>query len=353
MTPSDTLSRILVIRFSSMGDIVLTSPVTRAVRRIWPDAEIDFLTRSEYVGLAHALPGVSEVERLEPVKGRPRLISRIRRRKYDLVIDLHGNLRSRLVSLAGNAGRVVRYVKRRFSRMAIVRKPGGTAVVPHTVDRYLATLDQLDPVGASKRDGAQGAQEKRLPELNVDARAVAWVEERLADAGIGPGFPLLGVAPGASHGPKRWLPERFAQVADHVAESRDMRVLLLGSEDDRTVTGEVARAMKSPAVDWTGTTDLSLLPAAVQRCGLLVSNDSGPMHVATAVGTPAVGVFGATHPRLGFAPLGPADAVVTLDLPCSPCSLHGDLACRYGTHACMEDLEPRRVIEEAERLISD
>lgn len=353
MTPSDTPSRILVIRFSSMGDIVLTSPVTRAVRRIWPDAEIDFLTRSEYVGLAHALPGVSEVECLEPAKGLSRLISRIRRRKYDLVIDLHGNLRSRLVSLAGNAGRVVRYDKRRFSRMAIVRKPCGSATVPHTVDRYLATLDRLDPAGATHRDGTQDAQEKRLPELNVDARAVAWVEERLADAGIGPGVPVLGVAPGASHGPKRWLPERFAEVADHVAEFRDMRVLLLGSEDDRTVTGEVARAMKSPAVDWTGTTDLSLLPAAVRRCGLLVSNDSGPMHVATAVGTPVVGVFGATHPRLGFAPLGPADAVVTLDLPCSPCSLHGDRACRYGTHACMEDLEPRRVIDAVERLMSD
>lgn len=353
MTPSDTSSRILIIRFSSMGDIVLTSPVTRAVRRICPDAEIDFLTRSEYVGLARALPGVNEVECLEPAKGLPRLISCIRRRKYDLVIDLHGNLRSRLVSLAGNAGRVVRYDKRRFSRKAIVRRPGGTAAVPHTVDRYLATLDRLDATRGSHRDGAPGAQEKRRPELKVEARAAALVEKRLADAGIGPGFPVLGVAPGASHGPKRWLPERFARVADHVAESRDMKVLLLGSEEDRTVTGEVARAMKSPAVDWTGTTDLSLLPAAVRRCGLLVSNDSGSMHVATAVGTPVVGVFGATHPRLGFAPLGPADAVVTLDLPCSPCSLHGDRACRYGTHACMEDLEPRRVIDEAERLMSD
>lgn len=130
-----------------------------------------------------------------------------------------------------------------------------------------------------------------------------------------------------------------------------MKILLLGSEADRPVTGDVARAMKHPAVDWTGATDLAILPAAVQRCALVVSNDSGPMHMATAVGTPVIGVFGATHPHLGFAPVGPADAAVTLDLPCSPCSLHGNRACRFRTHACMEELDPRRVIAEAERRV--
>ena len=353
MTPSDSPSRILIIRFSSMGDIVLTSPVTRAIRRIWPETEIDFLAGAEYCDLARALPGVSAVDRLEPAEGFPRLLSRIRRRKYDLVIDLHGNLRSRLVSLGGHARRVVRYDKRRLSRMAIVRRPGGSAAVPHTIDRYLATLDRLGATDASDREGTQGLEMERLPALNVYERSIAMVEERLADAGIGPEVPVLGVAPGASHGPKRWPPDRFARVADHMAESRGMGVLVLGSERDRPVTGEVVRAMGSPAVDWTGAADLSLLPAAVQRCGLMVTNDSGPMHVATAVGTPVVGVFGATHPRLGFAPLGPADAVVTRDLPCSPCSLHGDRPCRYGTHACMEDLPAQNVIAEAEGLISD
>jgi len=348
MTVSETPASILVIRFSSMGDIVLTSPVTRAVRRIWPDAELEFLTRNEYAPLAHALPGVSRVQALESGQGLCRLVSSLRQRRYDLAIDLHGNIRSRIVGLTGGARRVVRYDKQRLARMAIVRRPRRSRSVPHTVDRYLAVLDGLGANGPSQWGGVRSVEEKRLPELIVDARAVAVVAERLADAGIGPEVPVLGVAPGASHGPKRWATERFARVADHLASSRDMRILLLGNERDRPVADEVARAMANPAVDWTGTTDLALLPAAAQRCALLVSNDSGPMHVATAVGTPVVGVFGATHPRLGFAPLGPADAAVTLNLPCSPCSLHGDRACRYGTHACMEDLTPQKVIEEAE-----
>ena len=379
MTVSETPSRILVIRFSSMGDIVLSSPVTRQLGRLFPDAEIDFLTRSEYVSLARALPGVAAVQRLDPGTGLLRLVSRLRERRYDLAFDLHGNLRSRLVAMAGIAGRVIRYDKRRFARMAVVRRRRRSRPVPHTIDRYLEVLDRFEAVdapgqevldrleagaspgpgaapvqeGAHDLEGAHDAAENRLPQLKVDDAAAAMVEERLAGAGIGSDVRVLGVAPGASHGPKRWPPERFARVADHLAESRDLKVLLLGSESDRPVTGEVARAMECPAVDWTGATDLAMLPAAVRRCVLLVSNDSGPMHVATAVGTPVIGVFGATHPRLGFAPVGPVDAAVTLDLPCSPCSLHGNRACRFRTHACMEELDPRRVIDEAERRVPD
>ena len=363
MNDSETPSRILVIRFSSMGDIVLTSPVTRALDRLFPNAEIDFLTRADYVPLARALPGVAKVQCFAPGTGVLSLVSRLRERHYGLAIDLHGNLRSRLVVMAGIAGRVLRYDKRRFARMAIVRRRRRSRPVPHTVDRYLEVLDRFDaadasalegaPVlaDASALEGAPDAAEKRLPQLKVDGAAMAMVEERLAGAGIGPDVRILGVAPGASHGPKRWPPKRFARVADHMAKSRDLKILLLGSEADRPVTGEVAQAMERPAVDWTGATDLAMLPAAVQRCALLVSNDSGPMHVATAVGTPVIGVFGATHPRLGFAPVGPADAAVTLDLPCSPCSLHGNRTCRFRTHACMEELDPRRVIAEAERRV--
>lgn len=357
MTVSETPSRILVIRFSSMGDIVLTSPVTRALDRLFPNAEIDILTRSEYAPLAHALPGVTAVQCFEPGTGLLSLVSRLRERRYDLAIDLHGNLRSRLVVMAGVAGRVLRYDKRRFARMAIVRRRRRSRPVPHTVDRYLEVLDRLDAAATPGLEGGPGlvgahdVAEKRLPQLKVDGAAAAEVEELLAGAGIGLDARVLGVAPGASHGPKRWPPERFARVADHMAKSREMKILLLGSEADRAVTGEVANAMELPAVDWTGATDLELLPAAVQRCALLVSNDSGPMHVATAVGTPVIGVFGATHPRLGFAPVGPADTAVTLDLPCSPCSLHGNRACRFRTHACMVDLDPSRVIAEAERRV--
>ena len=331
---------------------MLTSPVTREVRRRWPKAEIEFLTRSEYAALAGALPGVSRVKVFEPDRGLSRLIFGLRGRRYDLAIDLHGNIRSRMVGLAGGARRVVRYDKQRLARMAVVSRPGGSASVPHTVDRYLAVLDLPGSAGGFQGD-AGSEPERRRPELHVDGRAAEEVEDRLAGAGIGPHIPVIGVAPGASHGPKRWPPRKFARVAGHMARSRETKIVLLGSKADRKIAGEVAKAMDHPVLDWTGTTDLVLLPAAIKRCQLLLSNDSGPMHVATAVGTPVIGLFGATHPRLGFGPLGPADAAVTLDLPCSPCSLHGDRACRFRTHACMEDLSAEEVIAVAERRLTE
>ncbi|MXY97695.1 MAG: glycosyltransferase family 9 protein, partial [Gemmatimonadetes bacterium] len=243
MTVSGTLSRILVIRFSSMGDIVLTSPVTRQLGRLWPDADVEFLTRAEYAPLVRALPGVAAVQCFEPGTGLMSLVSRLRKRRYDLAIDLHGNLRSRLVVMAGIAGRVLRYDKRRFARMAIVRRRRRSRPVPHTVDRYLEVLDQFNAAaapgpevldqfdaaaapgleggpgleGTSGLEGAPGLEsahdtaEMRLPQLKVDGAAAALVEERLAGAGIGPDVRVLGVAPGASHGPKRWPPDRFAR----------------------------------------------------------------------------------------------------------------------------------------------
>ncbi len=349
-----------------MGDIVLTSPVTRQLAAMYPGTEMDFLTRADFAPLAQALPGVTGVQRFEPEEGLRPLVVRLRRRRYHLTLDLHGNIRSRLVGLAGNTGQIVRYDKQRFARMALVARSGSSAAVPHTVDRYLEVLSRLParamPGGTSSRTssregtpyatGGTSPSGDRLPELIVAASAKDEVAACLAKEGIGPEDSVLGVAPGASHGPKRWPPDRFARVADRLAAAHGMRVLLLGSERDRPLTRKVADAMTEPALDWSGRTDLALLPAVVKRCRRLISNDSGPMHVATAVGTPVVGVFGATHPRLGFSPLGPEDAAVSLDLPCSPCSLHGDRNCRLGTHACMLDLSPRQVIAEVERRLS-
>ena len=105
-------------------------------------------------------------------------------------------------------------------------------------------------------------------------------------------------------------------------------------------------AMTTPVIDWTGQCDLSLLPAAIQRCQTLLTNDTGPMHVASAVRTPVVGLFGPTHPCLGFTLLAPHDASLSMDLSCSPCSLHGARRCRFKTNACLETLQVDRVIQE-------
>jgi heptosyltransferase-2 len=334
-------SRILIVRFSSLGDIVLTSPVTRALRQRYPEAEIAITVKSEYEALAQLLPGVDTVIPFVAASGFHPLAARIRRQRFDLMIDLHVNPRSLLLSRVSGISHVIRYHKRRMARMGMVYTSLRSIPTRHTVDAY---LDALVSLGIETCD--------RLPALVIHAAARNAAIERLRSHGIQNGRRILGLAPGASSSTKQWPIRHFARLGDQCHRSTDAAVLLIGGKRDKDTTAAVAAAMTAPSVDWAGSIDLSLLPAVLTQCRVLVSNDSGPMHIASAVATPVVGIFGPTHPRLGFTPLGAQDTVLSLDLECSPCSLHGEKPCWKGTHACLEDLPVNRVVDETvQRLL--
>lgn len=333
-------SRILIVRLSSLGDIVLVSPVTRALKKAYPKAGITMLVKKAYAPIARCMPGVDEVDVFDEDQGLRSLASRVRHAEYDLMVDLHANIRSRLLAWSGRPGRVIRYRKRRPARMGMVHFSGGTIKTRHTVDLYLQTLQALD---ISEAD--------RSPDLIVSDEARQHVEEMLRRNGVQPTDQILAFAPGASHPTKQWPAASFALLADRLIKSRGLPVLLIGGEQDRETAAAVVQSAALPVIDWTGRLDLSLLPAAVQRCRLLVSNDSGPMHVASAVRTPVIGLFGPTHPRLGFSPLGARDRAISLDLPCSPCSLHGEKACKFHTNECLQGLAVERVISEIDQAI--
>lgn len=328
-------SRILLIRFSSLGDIVLTSPVTRALRQRYPDAEIAITVKRAYEPLARLLPGVDTVIAFDPSDGFSQLRASVRQRHFDLMIDLHANLRSRLLTRSGGAPHIIRYRKRRIARMGMVYNTRLSIPTRHTVDLYLDALAALDITGSD-----------RHPSLAVHAAARATVLDRLRTHGVTDDHLILGLAPGASSPTKQWPVRHFVRLADQYRQNPETTVLLVGGEHDRETSNAVTDAMAAPSIDWTGSIDLSLLPAVIERCHVLVSNDSGPMHVASAVGTPVIGLFGPTHPRLGFAPLGDRDMALSLDLECSPCSLHGEKPCWKDTHACLEELRIDRVIQE-------
>lgn len=320
-------SRILIIRFGALGDIVLTSPATRALHRQYPEARIAMAVKRMYAPLAGLLPGVDEVLALDTLD---RLIAQVRARGFDTVIDLHANLRSRILTRFSGARRVIRYRKRHVARMSMVYARRLPIPHRHTVDLYLDALAAL---------GIRAGE--RQPGLTVTPSARRAIRDRLRACGIEDDHPVIGLAPGASSPAKRWPASRFAALANRYAA--DHRILLIGGPQDHPATAAVARAMTAPAVDWTAALDLDLLPAAIARCRLLVSNDTGPMHVASAVNTPVIGLFGPTHPRLGFSPLGPHAVALSLNAPCSPCSLHGNKPCWKKNRACLMDLSVDQV----------
>ncbi|MFA5975858.1 MAG: lipopolysaccharide heptosyltransferase II [Elusimicrobiota bacterium] len=481
--------KILVIRLSSLGDVVLTGPVFLALRKAYPDAVIVSLVKEEFAGVLAANASINEhwvLRREEPLKS---LIRRVREARFDVLIDLHGNIRSRLLSFFSGAPRRVCYRKAALARRLYVDWRIPSALLEqHTLDRYLEALRQLDPSqpafqplaasgplqfliiqtaylgdavlttpllaalherypdssitvlctpeiaevfhrhpavnelilfdkrgkdhsllkrwqvvkqlsqrrfdiavlphrsltsallarlsGIPRRIGFSSSQgrwfltdvvpfqwgvhdvdrnlallkplgvQQPVAELWIqpEPEAVKSVAERLRQAGVGPEVPLLGINAGSLWATKRWLPERFAAVADQVIQDLKAKIVFVGGPKDREVMNEVLRFMKQVPIDWVGKTDLRELIATISRCSAFLTNDSGPMHIAVASRVPTVALFGPTTRELGFFPYGPGNTVIEKDLPCRPCGLHGAERCPLDHFECMRRITVEEVV---------
>ncbi len=320
--------KILVIRFSSLGDVVLAEPVFRVLKEKYPGSEIAFVTKKEYAGVFDGHPFVNRVLVLDG--DLKKVIEEAESFGPEIVVDLHKNFRSaKLVGRFPKAERVS-YPKARLERwmkvLAKLRKP-----VPHTTERYLQAIG--------------GNSVKPIPKLEiVDSCSV----EKTTANGFTIGFGL-----GAKWETKRWPVRHFVQLARLILEKFPIaRIALFGSEEEYELGMQFKSGFgaKIPVVFVFGQ-PLNRVKLGLSRLDLLVSNDSGLMHLGTALGVPTLGLFGPTHPVLGFGPLGEKSKVVTLDLYCSPCSLHGKQPCFRNRRYCLEDLTPEKVLEEAHGVL--
>jgi heptosyltransferase-2 len=190
-----------------------------------------------------------------------------------------------------------------------------------------------------------------MPRLVVGDGARDRAAELLAAEGIDEDRPLVALGVGAGRPTKRWPAARFAELGDLIIEQSAAEVLLLGDAKETALAREISQMMAGVPHLLTGRTTAGQLAAVLARCRVLVTNDSGPMHVATAVSTPVVAIFGPTTTGLGYAPLGPQDIVISRSLECRPCSLHGSDRCPTGTFECMEAIEAREVLEHVLALL--
>ena len=338
---------ILVVRFSSIGDIVLTTPVLRALRKRWPAARVSFLTREKFAPLLKGNPYLDEILTLEEGAGIRELYAlcaQLAGRKWSLLIDLHSSLRSRLVRRRVPADCTVRIAKQRWKRSLLI----------------YSRLDLFgpEPLSMPQRYAAGLAPfgvrlDEKPAEIFPDESDSRKVEECLAAAG--PEFlqsPLLAVAPGSAWPVKRWPAERFAAAAGELVRRNDMRVILLGASQDAAVCRTVAELLgKKLCLDLAGKLDLLASAAAVARSKLLLTNDTGLMHIATAVGTPVVAVFGPTTRQLGYFPYKANAQVVETALWCRPCTHNGRKRCPLGHFRCMRDIGVERVVQAGEGVL--
>jgi heptosyltransferase-2 len=338
--PAGGFRRIAVLRLSSLGDVVLALPVTHALARAFPAARIELWTKEEYADVARFDPAIAHVRQLERDARRVEdLISMgAELEDCDLIVDLHGSLRTRLLTFRQRAP-VLRASSYRLRRARWVRaRWSRPRPVPHALERYASALRPL------------GLAVTGVPRMSVDAGSEAWAAEWTGAVPAGPaGGRLVALCPGARHATKRWPEEHWVTLV-RALRARGARLVACSLAAERRALPALAAALaEDPRARWC-TEPLPRMAALLSRCAAAVTQDSGLMHVAAARGARVVALFGSTSPVLGFAPAGAGHVVLCRDEPCQPCTLHGLERCPLGHFRCMRELAPERVLTALEGM---
>ena len=333
----DRLGSILVISPNWLGDAVLTLPALANLRRSFPGAKISLLVRPWLGPLFRSLPFIDELVEL-PSRGELMwAATALRQRHFELVLLLPNSFRTALISrLAGIPHRVGYVADGRGPLLTVgVCRPSGTSA--HQADSYLGLLRALKWDAWSRPTG-----------FLLPPGSDAETEKLLAESGLPSHAPVIGITPGASYGTaKRWPAERFAEAADLLADRLGTAALLFGSPREASLTRAIRERMRGVAIDFGGRTTLTELAGLLSRCALLLTNDTGTMHLASALGIPCVALFGPTDPRR-TGPLGSGHQVLHDPPACSPCRYRN---CPID-HRCMQGLDVERVVAAAEALLT-
>ena len=303
------LTSILLIRLSSLGDIVLTSPAIRAVRSHFPNARISMLVASQSADLLTENPHLDEVIQFDrhakdkDTAEMVRLFRVLRERQFDLTIDFQRKFRTSLLAYSSGAKCRVGYHQPN-GILCSVRVPDSSG---HAIDRYFALLQA---VGIEAKD--------RTLELFITESDRTYAREAMEKQGICIDRPTVGLFPGAGWKLREWMPDRFAAIGDRLVKDFDAQVLVFGGPNECQLANHVIDLMTEQAISFAGNHPIRQLAALIERCNLFLTNDTGPMHIAAALRTPTIALFGpGNHVR--FQPLDPIHSTVRHEVPCNPC----------------------------------
>jgi lipopolysaccharide heptosyltransferase II len=326
---------ILLVRLSSVGDIILATPAAGLLRLRYPRARITWLVDAGYLDLVRENPHIDAAVEFD-YTGVHRGPGGIRKladqlKPVNMLVDLQHKVRSLMLSAyLRPAERRVLVKRRGFGIIKALIGQDAILGAPHQVERYLQVLGDDIP------------EDTPAPVLIADEEAVK---------GILAGDKFIGIVAGARHPTKSWPVRHTAALADRCSQE-GYRVVLLGGQEDGSLTGAVVNSMKTePAHVHTGGS-LGQLAGVLSRCRAVVTPDSGPAHMAGALGVPVLAVFGPTSPQR-WAPMGPRVKVVRRELACSPCSNHGGASCPVDTYECLNDLDPGEVWKGLKELLAE
>jgi heptosyltransferase-2 len=329
---------ILIIQTAFAGDLILTTPLIEASQRSFENAAVDVLAIPSTASLLANNPGIREVisyDKKNRRPGLPTLMRQLARRKYDVCISPHRSLRSALLARATGACRRVG-----FDRSAAAWLYTDTVSYDghaHEADRNLALLSVF---GSEPMTGCRPALFPSGSDREAASRTLPMGNDR----------PLLCLAPGSVWATKRWSESGFLEVARAFCTTH--LVVLIGGAQDVEICDRIAKqAASENVVSIAGQLSFLASAALIDRAEVLVSNDSAPVHIASAMKTPVVEIFGATSPAFGFTPYDVVHRIVQRDdLDCKPCAIHGGDRCPVKTFDCMKGLPAATVIAAVHEL---
>ena len=346
---NDNIQRILIIRFSSIGDIILATPLLRALRSRFPQARLDFVTKREFGELLDQNPRLDRLylyDTQSGIRGLSALARKLRNNRYDLCIDLHKNLRSRHLRLLLRAPKVISYSKQLLIRTLLVKTGLNFYKKPllQIPERY---MQQLAPFGVEP-DG-------KGPEVFPTDQQYATVRKLFNEEQVEAQETLIGLGPIAAHPLKQWPLEKFSELGRRLIHQYQARILIFGAPSERQAGETLARQLPdNSSLMLCGRLSLLEFAAALKSCALFIGNDSSSVHMASAMQTPLVAIFGPTTEELGFYPYRARSQVVSAPLPCRPCTHTGKGRCKIKEqHACMKRISVEQVVQAASALLGN
>lgn len=334
------MRNILIIKLRYIGDVLLATPAVRAIKAARPDVRVTMMVNRGTEDVLSGNPDLDEIMVLDKgsLAAQWRLIAGLRRRRFDTVIDLTDGDRSAFLSwISGAPVRIGFNDEHRWRGRCYTEVVQPVPGVRHRIDRDLAALK---PLGVHPSE--------KPPRLCLTGEEEARADQLLDRLGIRGDRPIIIIQPGARYWFKAWPYERFADLADRLASDYGCQVLIGGSREEEALAQRIHEAAKSRPISMAGQATLKQFAAIAKRAALFVGNDSGAMHIAAAVGTPMVALFGPSNPD-EWGPRGDRVTVLYKGLDCRAC-FHP--TCERGELNCMKQLSVQEVCAAAVQLLA-
>jgi len=338
------IKKILIIQTAFIGDVILTTSLVEATKKIFPGAAIHFIAIPSTGNIIETHPLVDKLWIFDK-RGRDRglinlfrFAKKLRVENYDLALVPHRSLRSAVLAFWAKIPRSIGFTRSAapflFTDKIIYHQD------IHEVERNLSLLTPF-----------RESFSKVMPRIYPDDTDILEIDRFVAENALNPDDVWIAIAPGSIWATKRWLKEGFTELCHKLGQHQDVRIILIGGPDDRLLCEWIRKASEVKTVNTAGRFTLRQSAEIIRRCRLIVTNDSGPLHIGVGVDTQVLAIFGPTVPAFGFYPYGENDIIFEKKVYCRPCSIHGGDKCPTGTFLCMKSITANQIYREILKIL--